>query len=198
MASGGIPVPLVEWLAGASLIPIPKKDGGVRPIAVGDTFRRVTSKLVLLRVLPSAPEYLLLLQNGVGVPSAAEQTVHCCRILAASVGDTADLFLDLRNTFNIISRRAVLSQVSLVVPAALSWVEWCYGKPSLGTTLSSSRGVQQGDPLGPLLFHLAWQTVPLALKQLTDAALHGRYHSLAVLVPRSSSSNRRLIRRVLG
>ena len=35
LASGGIPFPLAEGLACASPIPIPKKDSGIRHIAVG-------------------------------------------------------------------------------------------------------------------------------------------------------------------
>jgi hypothetical protein len=36
-----------EVLCASSLIPLQKKDGGLRPIAVGDTIRRVVGKCLL-------------------------------------------------------------------------------------------------------------------------------------------------------
>jgi len=40
-----IPVPrAAPYLCAARLIPLKKKDGGVRPIAVGDTLRRLKAK----------------------------------------------------------------------------------------------------------------------------------------------------------
>ena len=53
-------------------VPLPKKGGGVWPIAVGDVLRRTAAKCVMERVLPVASEYLLPIQVGVQVPDAAE------------------------------------------------------------------------------------------------------------------------------
>ena len=41
------PAPMREILCASSLIPLRKKDGGLRPIAVGDTIRRVVGKCLL-------------------------------------------------------------------------------------------------------------------------------------------------------
>jgi len=49
------------------------------------------------------------------------------------------------------------------MPGMAPWVGFCYGRPSKlvfgSRTISSESGVQQGDPLGPLLFALALQPV---------------------------------------
>ena len=59
------------------------------------------------------------------------------------------------------------------------WAEWCYAEPSclyFGTEIiQSERGVQQGDPLGSLLFSLALQ--PLLI-QLSEG---GREHGLELI-----------------
>jgi hypothetical protein len=46
LAKGEAPAVVAPHLAGASLHALPKKQGGVRPIAVGDTLRRLVGKLL--------------------------------------------------------------------------------------------------------------------------------------------------------
>jgi len=73
------------------------------------------------------------------------------------------LKLDFSNAFNTVSREVFLRELRAHFPGLAPWAEFCYGSPSrllFGTrTIPSETGVQQGDPLGPLLFALALQPV---------------------------------------
>ena len=44
LAQGRAPVEIAPWVAGAPLYPLKKKDGGVRPVAVGEVIRRLVAK----------------------------------------------------------------------------------------------------------------------------------------------------------
>ena len=86
--------------------------------------------------------------------------------------DFAVLKIDLHNAFNRVSRQAVLNACALHIPELLPWSQWCYGQHpalwhSLGT-ISSEIGVQQGDPLGPLLFCLVLQQIISAIAEDVD------------------------------
>ena len=121
-----------QVLCASSLIPLRKKDGGVRPIAVGDTLRRVVGKC-LLRSASVVMEMASLqpLQCGVGVRNAAEmvgmglqryvQSKH-----SSGANDYVVLQVDMRNAFNSISRDAVFKGCLAKVPSAYNWLRFCY------------------------------------------------------------------------
>jgi hypothetical protein len=159
-----------EVLCASSLIPLRKKDGGVRPIAVGDTLRRVIGKCLLhSEAVMMEMACLQPRQCGVGVRNAAEmvgmglqrfvQSKH-----ASSVDDYVVLQVDMRNAFNSISRNAVLKGCLAKVPTAYNWLRFCYGGASplfcQGRPICASHvGVHQGDACGPLGFALGLDTV---------------------------------------
>ena len=66
---------------------------------------------------------------------------------------------------------AVLAAVREVIPALAPWADFVYGVESTlwldGRHVPSKRGVQQGDPLGPLFFALAQQ---LAIEKVVAKA----------------------------
>ena len=165
-SDGMLPSAIREHLCSANLIPLRKKDGGIRPIAVGETFRRLVGK-VLLR-LPHVQEGIESLrprQCGVGMPFAAELVGMGVHRLASGVLDAhvneqwVLLQVDVCNAFNSVDRSTMLQQTLRKVPAVYNWLSWTYAEPSplfcQGVQLASSTaGVHQGDAMGPLGFAL--------------------------------------------
>ena len=67
LADGHVPEDVASHLCGATLLAVKKKKGGLRPIAVGEVLRRLTSKCLSRSVLSDAIDILAPLQVGVGV-----------------------------------------------------------------------------------------------------------------------------------
>ena len=161
--SRGEATPAVQpWLCGGSLAALHKKDGGLRPVAVGETWRRLTSKVLASIVVEDVREYLEPLQVGVGTKAGCESLVHVVRQWLGRNSSDANrvlAMLDLSNAFNCIDRSAFRAAARRVMPSAVPWIDFCYGIDSnlmLGSHLVQlRRGVQQGDPLGPAFFSIA-------------------------------------------
>ena len=63
-----------------------------------------------------------------------------------------------------MSRQAILDECAVHFPELLPWTAWCYDQhPILKHAMGFMTGVQQGDPLGPLLFCLVLQKVVSAI-----------------------------------
>ena len=163
-----MPMEVRPTFFGANLCALEKPQGGLRPIAVGNTFRRLVSKLAVARVRDDMCEALAPTQVGFGKARGAEASVHAVSLFvnhqlqnASEIDQPSSCLLkvDFRNAFNSVRRRHMLSCVAELMPKWHMLVWQAYGCSSdlhFGEfTVSSEVGVQQGDPLGPLLFCLA-------------------------------------------
>ena len=78
--SGNTPVSIRPFFFGANLIALQKKDGGIWPIAVGCTLRRLAAKVAGMKVVDQMATLLAPRQLGYGVRNGAVAAVHGARM----------------------------------------------------------------------------------------------------------------------
>ncbi|KAL5484475.1 hypothetical protein EMCRGX_G020985 [Ephydatia muelleri] len=169
LASGKAPVDVSIFLAGGNLTALQKSKPGcpldVRPIAVGEALRRLVGKCLCSMLKSKAAEFFDPLQRGVACAAGAEKIAHglrgCMDENWQAEGFTV-LKIDLVNAFNLVSRLRMQYTLPRATPV----------------------GVQQGDPLGPLLFSLVLNVVVKAIAthpECSDLSYHVWYLDDGVL-----------------
>lgn len=174
MLGGTFPAQTAPFWAGAVLVALRKdKEGSdVRPIAVGEVLRRLVGKAALLAIGTKGRDILLPLQVAVKVNAGAEGVVRAAQLYLGAhwdKRDRAELNVDIKNAFNAIDRGHVLRAVAEKLPELAAFAYYCYATPSHliygHSIIFSTSGVQQGDPLGTLLFCLGLDDTLRAVKE---------------------------------
>ena len=114
--NGNTPTALRHVFFGARLVALTKRDGGVRPIAVGSTLRRLVAKVAVQLVSDDMTTILAPRQLGFGVKGGAEAAVHAARSYLNHLdSDSAMVKLDFRNAFNTVRRDRMLEATSVLL-----------------------------------------------------------------------------------
>src|SRR5690606_2515778 len=87
---GQAPRAIAEYVAGARLIPLSKKGGGIRPIAVGNILRRLVSKIAVARIKKEIRNLFYPIQCGVAVPGGAEAIVEAVRTVEGGMASSQE------------------------------------------------------------------------------------------------------------
>ena len=119
LARGHALLEVAPHLAGATLHALPKGADDVRPIAVGETLRRLTAKCLCNDVRVPARDFLCPLQVGVATRHGTEAVVHTARQWVqrhAGIPDQVLLKIDFSNAFNTVDRAALLRETRLRLP----------------------------------------------------------------------------------
>lgn len=166
--AGKVPQEIRPILFGASLIALEKKCGGIRPIAVGCTLRRIAARLACAAVMEGVGSLLRPHQLGFGTPGGAEIIVHSTRRFISPPEAGVMLKLDFANAFNTVRRQKILNVAHEHTPTLYPLILQAYGSYShlfFGSeVISSEEGLQQGDPLAPALFCLVINGLVQSLK----------------------------------
>ena len=165
-----IPEPLKPVFFGAKLIALIKIDGGLRPIAIGNTLRRIASKCAGSKALSERQNFFGNLRVGCGAKRGAEIAAHSFRNLTERYDKpkcTVLLILDFKKAFNSLNRETMLNHVYSNRPQLYNYTHCAYGKLSYlfygSSVIMSEDGTQQGDPEAPPLFA---ETIHTLVKQL--------------------------------
>lgn len=187
--NGDCPLSVRPTFFGGRLLAIEKKFGGFRPIAVGYTLRRLVSKCANTYAQSKLSDYFQPSQLGVGVSGGCEAAVHATRRFVENFNPNDVLVkLDFSNAFNTLHRDAMLQSVSNELPEVYRFCHSAYSRETIlqfgNKSVISAEGVQQGDPIGPLLFCLTLHPIlnslssPLKIGYLDDLTLGGSRSSV--------------------
>ena len=157
---GRVPEFAVPTFFGATLCGLRKRGGGIRPVAVGCTFRRLATKIGARPLSSALGSELSPVQLGFGCQGGCEAAAHAARrYLQGCAGGRVLLKIDMRNAFNSLRRDSFLLAARERAGSMYSLLWQAYAAPSKlffgEEELSSETGIQQGDPFGPALFALA-------------------------------------------
>ena len=99
---GKVPFELRPYFFGSKVIALKKSDGGLRPIAIGNTFRRLSAKCAGYHVFESRQARYRNRQVDVGTKRGAELASHVLRCLIESPQTKKNVILkiDFENAFN--------------------------------------------------------------------------------------------------
>ena len=188
---GKVPIEVCPFFYGGNLIALSKKCGGIRPIAIGNTLRRLASKIAMSSVTELQKELFWPHQLGVGVKLGGEIACHAIRefVTKPIMEDQLILKTDFSNAYNCLRRDTMLERVQKHASTLYCMAWQAYSSPSNlifgdeGTILSQS-GIQQGDPMGSFLFALTTRDLMLSCKSplnawyLDDVVLGGQLQSV--------------------
>ncbi len=183
VASGQVPEIIAAALSLSKLTPPRKAGSGVRPIAAPNLLRRVAGRLLVRGGKKELVKALGRRQFAIGTAAGTELLAHTVRALTEDDPQLVVTALDVRNAYCTASRAACLGALAETAPELLPCAELFCRRESQylfwdGSgrchTLRSTNGVDQGDPLAPLLF--ACGLAP-RLQELEEA-LQERAHEL--------------------
>ena len=129
---GKVPFELRPYFLGAKLIALKKHDEGLCPIAIGNTFRRLSAKCAGYHVFESLQARYGNRQLGEGTKRGAELVSHVFRCLIESPQpkESVILKIDFENAFNSINRQLMLEKVFEKHPEDYKFSHSVYSQPS--------------------------------------------------------------------
>ena len=104
ITEGNIPGSIATYLSAARLIALPKSNGDVRPIAIGEVFRHITARAICQQK-KSFATFLSAFQHGVATEGGIEMLIHHSQMVLENNSDwvVIKLIFSMLSTCDIIN-----------------------------------------------------------------------------------------------
>ena len=111
----------------ANLCALSKKDGGIRPIAVGTTLRRLITKVGFKPISQQLGLLFRPNQLGYGSKGGSEAAAYAARhYLTSNIQNKVFFKLDIKNAFNYLNRDIILQKVKEKIPSVFNLLWQAY------------------------------------------------------------------------
>ena len=114
IANDALPPNVSQYFAESVLLSLSKDRNDlkqIRPIALGDHFMKLVSKLILIKFFLQIDELMGNVQQGVGRKFAIERIIHLLNFAMQSDEEWDTILVDYINAFNNVSRNKMLTAV---------------------------------------------------------------------------------------
>ena len=181
MAHADLPSGVLAGLRLGRMVALPKPQGGVRGLVMGDVFRRLVARTLAQQCGDAFQEACLPFQYALSTRAGADSLARAVQIAIDDDPRTTILSIDGVGAYDHISRRCMvegLRDEAALLPL-LPYVAQFYGSPSTylffdesgcPSEIHQGEGGEQGDPLMPALYALGQHK---ALLQAREALLPG-------------------------
>ena len=169
LAMDTIPYDYISTLLACTLVPLKKKDNGIRPVGVGECLRRIIGKTTtgLLK-----KDIIHAVGTCAGLESGIEAAIHAVRKSFEEDNSECLLLVDADNAFNKLNRKFSLENIKRLCPPMYTYLHNSYNTPAMlyldnGDHTLSQEGVTQGDNAGMAMCALSTRPLKQALSNQT-------------------------------
>ena len=168
LAQAAVPASVAAALTTARLTALSKRDGGVRGIATGCSFRRLVARTLAKQFAEDFEQECPPFQYALSTRAGTDCVGHLLRAVTDASPSATVLSVDGIGAYDHVLRAAMLGRLERMprASAILPFVRLSYAQPSTYSwfdeegerkVVTQAEGGEQGDPLMPLLFSIAIQ-----------------------------------------
>ena len=145
-----IPYENISAYLSCRLVPLSKRDEGVRPVGIGETLRRIVGKTITRVLKQDIQQSCGTLQTCTGIESGIEAAIHSVKSAFDEDGSEAAMLVDADNAFNRLNRKVALQNIKSICLKIYQYLQNSYNSPvnlylADGSHILSKEGTTQGD-----------------------------------------------------
>ena len=177
LATEQLPASVMQPIANCRMVGLDKSPG-VRPIGIGEIFRRIITSALIQCFQDEVREIVGPLQTCAGISAGIESAFRSMQKTFNADECQAALFIDAENAFNRLNRGTALHNIEILCPQLHPFLNNFYKQPAIlfvgGKSILSSEGTTQGDVAAMIMYAISM--IPLVYdKTVTD--IHKNFYA---------------------